>query len=88
MINKALCGALTALILGIVPMQQADACTRAVYLGPNGTIITGRSMDWGGTLARKQRWRRYNATLAMVLGQYYSGKSDERNYLNCYASLL
>lgn len=21
-------------------------CTRLVYLGPNGNIITGRSMDW------------------------------------------
>ncbi|MFK4873939.1 linear amide C-N hydrolase [Novosphingobium sp. ZW T3_23] len=24
----------------------ADACTRAVYLGPNDNIITARSMDW------------------------------------------
>lgn len=24
----------------------ADACTRAVYLGPNGRVLTGRSMDW------------------------------------------
>ena len=25
---------------------RSDACTRAVYLGPNGTVITGRTMDW------------------------------------------
>lgn len=25
---------------------RADACTRVVYEGPQGTIITGRSMDW------------------------------------------
>lgn len=25
---------------------QAAACTRVVYRGPNGTIITARSMDW------------------------------------------
>jgi len=25
---------------------SADACTRAVYLGPNGNVITARSMDW------------------------------------------
>jgi len=24
----------------------ADACTRAVYLGPQGQTVTGRSMDW------------------------------------------
>jgi penicillin V acylase-like amidase (Ntn superfamily) len=24
----------------------ADACTRAVYLGPDGQTVTGRSMDW------------------------------------------
>ncbi len=43
---EAMCAALIALILALAPMQQADACTRAVYLGPNGTIITARSMDW------------------------------------------
>lgn len=26
--------------------QVAIPCTRVVYLGPNGTVITGRSMDW------------------------------------------
>jgi len=26
--------------------QPAQACTRAVYLGPSGTVITARSMDW------------------------------------------
>jgi choloylglycine hydrolase len=25
---------------------HAKACTRAVYLGPNGSVITARSMDW------------------------------------------
>jgi choloylglycine hydrolase len=29
-----------------MPMQAAFAGTRAVYLGPEDTIITGRSMDW------------------------------------------
>ncbi len=31
------------MLLAIVP---ASACTRAVYQGPDGLIITGRSMDW------------------------------------------
>lgn len=26
--------------------QTAKACTRAVYLGPDGRIVTGRTMDW------------------------------------------
>ncbi len=27
-------------------VERAQACTRAVYLGPEGRIITGRTMDW------------------------------------------
>jgi len=38
----ALCLA-TATLLRPLP---TDACTRAVYLGPNGTVVTARSMDW------------------------------------------
>lgn len=26
--------------------ELADACTRAVYLGPDNMIVTGRTMDW------------------------------------------
>ena len=32
------------LSLALAPI--AEACTRAVYLGPEGRILTGRSMDW------------------------------------------
>jgi len=24
----------------------SDACTRAVYLGPDNMVVTGRTMDW------------------------------------------
>ena len=34
---------LLAMTLGFT---NADACTRAVYLGPDGLTITGRTMDW------------------------------------------
>lgn len=34
----------SSLALGLMP--EAPACTRAVYLGPEGTVITARSMDW------------------------------------------
>ena len=31
--------------------QETQACTRVVYKGPNGTIITARSMDWRDDIA-------------------------------------
>jgi choloylglycine hydrolase len=36
--------------LGVAVIQPADACTRAVYLGSDHLVITGRSMDWGGPM--------------------------------------
>jgi penicillin V acylase-like amidase (Ntn superfamily) len=33
-------------VLLAMPAISAPACTRAVYLGPEGQIVTGRSMDW------------------------------------------
>lgn len=35
---------LAAALLTAAPV--AESCTRAVYIGPNGNIITARSMDW------------------------------------------
>lgn len=35
-----------ATLAGIGLSQTAKACTRAVYLGPDGRIVTGRTMDW------------------------------------------
>ncbi len=32
------------LVSSCIPL--ANACTRVVYIGDNGTVITGRSMDW------------------------------------------
>lgn len=31
--------------------QETQSCTRVVYKGPNGTIITARSMDWKDDIA-------------------------------------
>lgn len=42
-IGRALSAAALVALLNIAP---AYACTRLVYLGPDGNIITGRSMDW------------------------------------------
>lgn len=40
--------AITILLSGTLlsGINHADACTRAVYLGPEGLTITGRTMDW------------------------------------------
>ena len=39
--------ALLASFAGVLALQQAaDACTRVTYLGPDDTVVTGRSMDW------------------------------------------
>ncbi|MBO9715522.1 MAG: linear amide C-N hydrolase [Pseudoxanthomonas sp.] len=38
--------AATAFFSVLVASPLADACTRAVYLGANGDVITARSMDW------------------------------------------
>ncbi len=34
------------IIMGLLSIQVTEACTRAVYLGQDQTVITGRSMDW------------------------------------------
>lgn len=43
---KQACSELATRIVALIPIQAAHACTRAVYLGPEDTIITVRSMDW------------------------------------------
>lgn len=39
-----------AIVCSIICMlnitQHAEACTRAVYLGPDNMVVTGRTMDW------------------------------------------
>ena len=43
---QALCTVLAFLAVGLAPIHEAQGCTRAVYLGPEDTMITVRSMDW------------------------------------------
>lgn len=39
--------ALACVIAGAAALPElSDACTRAVYLGPDNMIVTGRTMDW------------------------------------------
>ncbi|MGA9381358.1 MAG: linear amide C-N hydrolase [Phormidium sp.] len=42
----ALTGSLAATLIGLMQMPIALACTRAVYLGSENLVVTGRSMDW------------------------------------------
>jgi penicillin V acylase-like amidase (Ntn superfamily) len=44
--KQALCSLLAILTLGFTSLRPADACTRALYQGEDGTVITGRSMYW------------------------------------------
>lgn len=43
--RSALLALATALAIGLAD-QAAVACTRAVYLGPEDRVLTGRTMDW------------------------------------------
>jgi len=52
--RRLLTHALPALIVGS-SIASTDACTRAVYLGPEDTLITVRSMDWASDLGSNLR---------------------------------
>lgn len=45
-LSHALTGSLSATLIGLMHLPIALACTRAVYLGSENLVITGRSMDW------------------------------------------
>lgn len=46
MIKKSIILAAAISLGSLLSFQPANACTRVVYQGTNGTIITARSMDW------------------------------------------
>ena len=43
---RAMRAPLLALCVALAAAPVAEACTRAVYLGTDGVVVTGRSMDW------------------------------------------
>jgi len=51
--RKRSCFAVLALsvITAMAPVAPALACTRTLYVGANGTVITGRNMDWSEDMA-------------------------------------
>ena len=45
--KKQLAGvALVLVAVSLGSIQPVEACTRAVYIGPDQMVITGRTMDW------------------------------------------
>jgi choloylglycine hydrolase len=41
-----------AAVLSAAPVADtASACTRTLYVGEDGTVITGRNMDWKEDMA-------------------------------------
>ena len=44
--SKPFFRAMLLLAAGVLSSTTASACSRVVYQGPKGTIITARSMDW------------------------------------------
>ena len=45
-IGKSAMSLLTFSVAVLLGIQTAEACTRAVYIGPDRMVITGRTMDW------------------------------------------
>ncbi|HVY75330.1 MAG TPA: linear amide C-N hydrolase [Puia sp.] len=39
-----------SVLVFLTKIDPLGACTRVVYRGPNGLVITARSMDWGGDI--------------------------------------
>jgi penicillin V acylase-like amidase (Ntn superfamily) len=52
---KLLGCAMVAFAASASAIQPIEACTRAVYLGSDGLVITGRSMDWAEDM-RSNLW--------------------------------
>ena len=45
-LRSSLAATVAAIAVSMASLVPADACTRAVYLGSDDVVITGRSMDW------------------------------------------
>jgi choloylglycine hydrolase len=45
-IRLALAAVLASFAAALAPVGNAEACTRVLYTAPDGTVITGRGMDW------------------------------------------
>lgn len=94
----------TVFVLLFICNTETKACTRAVYLGPNGMVITGRTMDWkenprsniyffprgmNRTGANRGRRMRWTSKYGSVITAGYDiGTSDGMNEKGLVANLL
>lgn len=103
--NKKLILALAVVAVALVGgIHPADACTRAVYIGPDNMVITGRTMDWkediGSNLylfprgIKRMGYNKENAVQwtskygSLVASGYDIGTCDGMNEKGLVASLL
>lgn len=49
--KKLFVGIFSLAVVGLSQTPEADACTRVVYTGDDGTVITGRTLDWKEDIA-------------------------------------
>lgn len=70
------------LAIGASALQPAAACTRAMFVGDDGTVITGRSMDWAEDM-RTNLW-------AFPKGMARDGAAgpDSPKWVSKYGSLI
>ena len=45
-ISYRVIAAVLAVLMSVMLAPAANACSRVTWLGPDGAVITGRSMDW------------------------------------------
>jgi choloylglycine hydrolase len=100
LLGLLLCG--TAMAAGA--FAPVEACTRAVYLGSDGVVITGRSMDWSEDMfsnlwAFPAGMKRDGAASAkspswvakygsLIVSGYEAGTADGMNEMGLVANLL
>jgi len=83
--TSALRGLLVALIAAIVVSAApapAEACTRALYVSKDGTVIVGRSMDWGEDMMSNM-W-----VLPRGMKRDGRGGKDTISWVSKYGSLI
>lgn len=80
-LRRVLC-AVAMVAMGLAAVQPVRACTRALYVGDDGTVITGRSMDWAEDL-KSDLW-------AFPRGMQRDGAAGQRSpkWVSKYGSVI
>jgi penicillin V acylase-like amidase (Ntn superfamily) len=103
-LRRALSSAVATVAMGLAAVQSVSACTRALFVGDGGTVITGRSMDWSEDM-HSDLWafprgiRRDGAEGprspqwvskygSVIVSSYNMGTADGMNEMGLVANLL